>query len=102
VSDDETLAGRVRRLLKDRRGAAEREMFGGLAFLLDGRMRLGLAKPHVRSMDVTGRPLTGADASARRYEDFATCLAVEIAALTPFVSLIFLTRAFSIGFNCRM
>jgi TfoX/Sxy family transcriptional regulator of competence genes len=52
-------------------------MFGGVAFLLDGKMFLGvnsgdlmvrvgpdayeqaLARPHARPMDFTGRPLTG-------------------------------------------
>ncbi len=54
----------------------ERQMFGGLAFLLGGHMfcgivndtlmaRLGpgvaeaLARPHVRPMDFTGRPMKG-------------------------------------------
>jgi len=77
MSYDEKLAGRVRRLMRHQRGAAEKEMFGGLAFLLDGRMCLGiiekdlvvrvgperyeeaLARPHARPMDFTGRPLTG-------------------------------------------
>jgi hypothetical protein len=56
-------------------------MFGGLAFLLDGKMFIGvanrdlmvrvgadaydaaLARPHVRPMDFTGRPLTGLSSS---------------------------------------
>ena len=55
----------------------ERKMFGGLAFLRGGRMFVGitgddlmvrvgperyeesLAKPHVRPMDFTGRPMKG-------------------------------------------
>lgn len=74
---DERLADRVRRLLARRRGVAERQMFGGLAFMVRGHMccgvlkdnlvlRLGperweraLARSHVRPMDFTGRPLTG-------------------------------------------
>lgn len=74
---DETLAARVRRALARRRGLTEQWMFGGLAFLLDGRMCCGvidrdlvvrvgrpryeeaLARPHVRQMDFTGRPLRG-------------------------------------------
>jgi TfoX/Sxy family transcriptional regulator of competence genes len=55
----------------------EKKMFGGLAFLLDGKMFCGivkddlmvrvgpdrhdaaLAEPHVRPMDFTGRPMVG-------------------------------------------
>jgi len=72
---DETLAGRVRAMLEGQRGIAEKRMFGGLAFLLDGNMccgivgkdlmlRLGdegaaeaLREPHVRPMDFTGKAL---------------------------------------------
>jgi len=74
---DEKLAGRIRRLLARRGSITERKMFGGLAFLADGRMCCGvlgedlvvrvarehyaaaLARPHVRPMDFTGRPLAG-------------------------------------------
>jgi hypothetical protein len=74
---DTTLAARVRKVLGRRPGIAEKEMFGGLAFLLGGRMfcgiigsdlvvRIGpedhdtaLARPHVRPMDFTGRPARG-------------------------------------------
>jgi len=74
---DEGLAERIRNALGRRKGLEERRMFGGLAFMLDGKMccgvlkddlmlRLGpenslkaLAKHHVRPMDFTGRPLTG-------------------------------------------
>jgi len=75
VAFDETLARRVRSLLEGRRGAAERRMFGGVAFLVNGHMacgvqgsalvlRLGpegaaaaLRRTHTRPMDFTGRPL---------------------------------------------
>ncbi len=58
-------------------GLSERKMFGGLAFLIDGKMFVGisgsslmarigaehyadaLALPHVREMDFTGRPMKG-------------------------------------------
>jgi hypothetical protein len=71
------LAQRVREVLGERPGLAERAMFGGLAFLLDGRMFVGiqgsslmarvgperhedaLAVAHVRQMDFTGRPMKG-------------------------------------------
>src|SRR5262249_21269787 len=73
---DENLAGRVRRLLADRRDVREVRMFGGLCFMVGGHMccgvanddlvlRLGpdaeraLAEPGARPMDFTGRPLTG-------------------------------------------
>lgn len=74
---DEQLADRVRDVLAPEPGLTERKMFGGLAFMLDGHMccgvvgsdlmlRLGidgadgaLARPHVRPMDFTGKPLAG-------------------------------------------
>jgi len=74
---DEALADRIRRVLGPRPDVTEKQMFGGLAFLLDGKMFCGLAKgrlmvrvgaerhaealarPHVRPMDFTGRPMTG-------------------------------------------
>ena len=77
VSYDEGLAGRIRRLLARKPGFAEKRMFGGLAFLLDGHMtvclwkdsliaRLGedqaevaLRQPGVGVFDVTGRPMRG-------------------------------------------
>jgi TfoX/Sxy family transcriptional regulator of competence genes len=77
VAYSEELADRVRAALADRSGVAERRMFGGLAFMLAGRMfagvigerlvvRLGadagehaLAEPHTLPMDFTGRPLKG-------------------------------------------
>jgi len=74
---DEGLAQRVREVLGSRPSVTERRMFGGLAFLLDGKMfvavsgsklmaRVGaerypdaLAVPHVREMKFTGRPMKG-------------------------------------------
>ena len=74
---DERLADRIRGVLGPRPGVTEKKMFGGLAFLLDGRMVVGiidrtlmarvgpdrhadaLALPHVRPMDFTGRPMKG-------------------------------------------
>lgn len=74
---DKQLAMRIRRTLSQRKGITEKEMFGGLAFLLHGKMccrvvkndlvaRVGpdyykqaLTKPSVRPMDFTGRPLKG-------------------------------------------
>lgn len=74
---DEGLAQRVREALQGRAGITERRMFGGLAFLVDGKMFVGisgaelmarvgaeryqdaLALPHVRKMDFTGKPMNG-------------------------------------------
>jgi TfoX/Sxy family transcriptional regulator of competence genes len=74
---DHALAERIRKTLVGRREVTEKEMFGGLAFLLRGKMfcgiasdalmaRIGkdryeaaLAKAHVRKMDFTGRPMKG-------------------------------------------
>jgi len=74
---DNVLAERLRVLFAGRRDVIERNMFGGLAVLVGGRMCCGvigrllmarvgpkehakaLSRPHVRLMDFTGRPLTG-------------------------------------------
>ena len=74
---DEGLATRVREVLGDRPGLAEKQMFGGLAFLLDGNMACGLrgddlivrvaadvadavqGERGVRAFDLTGRPMKG-------------------------------------------
>jgi hypothetical protein len=74
---DEHLANRIRRALGDRRDFTERKMFGGLAFLCQGRMCCGivgndlmvrvplaefdavLRRRYVRPMDFTGKPLRG-------------------------------------------
>lgn len=74
---DPGLAQRVREAVADRPGVTEKRMFGGLAFLLDGKMFVGilqatlmarvgpdaheqaLALPHVRPMDFTGKPMRG-------------------------------------------
>jgi TfoX/Sxy family transcriptional regulator of competence genes len=74
---DPGLAQRVRAVVANRPGISERAMFGGLAFLVDGKMFVGirnsslmarvgaerhqdaLAMPGVRVMDFTGRPLKG-------------------------------------------
>jgi TfoX/Sxy family transcriptional regulator of competence genes len=74
---DETLADRVRRAIGPRPDVTERKMFGGLAFVLGGKMFCGivehdlmvrvgperyeaaLAEAHVRPMDFTGRSMNG-------------------------------------------
>jgi TfoX/Sxy family transcriptional regulator of competence genes len=74
---DEGLAERIRTVLEDERGISEKKMFGGIAFLFDGKMFVGivkhdlmvrvgparydesLKKRHVRPMDFTGKPMKG-------------------------------------------
>jgi TfoX N-terminal domain len=74
---DERLATRVRELLGGETGLAEMQMFGGLAFLLDGNIACGvrghdllvradpamhdthMAEAGVRPDDLTGRPMQG-------------------------------------------
>lgn len=74
---DQKLAARIREAVGPRTDVTEKTMFGGLAFLLDGKMFCGIAKdemmvrvgpaqfeaalaqPHVRPMDFTGRPMEG-------------------------------------------
>ena len=74
---DADLALRVRRLLGGSEGFSERRMFGGICFLLSGRMSAGvlgndlivrvpldeyekaLQAPGARPMDFTGRPMRG-------------------------------------------
>lgn len=74
---DETLAQRIREALWGRPSITEKKMFGGLAFLREGLMLVGvsgeslmarvgkhnhadsLARAHVRDMDFTGRPMKG-------------------------------------------
>jgi hypothetical protein len=74
---DEKLVARIRRALASRADFAERRMFGGVAFLVGGRMCCGVLGedlmvrvgpdgheeavhlPHARPMDFTGRPIRG-------------------------------------------
>jgi hypothetical protein len=74
---DQGLAHRLREALSERGDVHEKEMFGGLAFLIGGNMSVGivgedllvrvgpqrhdaaLAKPYARIMDFTGRPMKG-------------------------------------------
>ncbi|HET6369623.1 MAG TPA: TfoX/Sxy family protein [Nitrospiria bacterium] len=73
----EELADRVRKVMKGKRGLSEKKMFGGLSFLMRGRMCCGvlgeklvirvsteeydnvLEHRHVAPMDFTGRALKG-------------------------------------------
>ena len=73
----ESLASRTRDALAREHGITERKMFGGLCFLINGRLlvgvfkdslivrlgpdraRVALAEPHVGVVDITGRPMKG-------------------------------------------
>src|SRR5438876_10926093 len=73
----ESLAQRIRQVLARRRGIVEKKMFGGVGFLLNGNMLVGvwknslivrlgpdegdeaLKEPHVKAFDITGRPMKG-------------------------------------------
>jgi TfoX/Sxy family transcriptional regulator of competence genes len=73
---DETLAVRIRQALTRKKNIVEKKMFGGVGFLLNGNMLVGVWKdslvvrispddedavdqPHVQAFDVTGRPMKG-------------------------------------------
>lgn len=74
---DAGLAERVRETLEDATGVTEKRMFGGIVFLRNGNMFVGvvesslmvrvgpvvypkaLAMPGAREMDFTGKPMTG-------------------------------------------
>jgi TfoX/Sxy family transcriptional regulator of competence genes len=77
VAYDADVAGRVRQALAGKEGIAEKKMFGGIAFLLDGNMLIGvvddkllvragpkqydaaLKRPHAGPMTLTGKPMRG-------------------------------------------
>lgn len=74
---DDKLAARIRRKLHKRSGFTEKQMFGGLAFLLNGNLCCGvhgrelivriapeqtdqaLKQPNTRVFDLPGRPMKG-------------------------------------------
>ena len=74
---DQGLAERLRDILGERPDVTEKKMFGGLAFMLNGHMAIGVAgdrlmarigpeayqealrRPHVKEMDFTGKPMKG-------------------------------------------
>ncbi len=103
---NEALAAKVRRALSGTKGLTEKKMFGGIAFLVDGAMCIGvdkddlivrcakdetdalLAKEGVREFDLSdGRPMkgwllvgpeaTGTAASFRAWIDFARGRALQ-------------------------
>lgn len=74
---DEPLAARIRARIGDHPALTEKEMFGGIAYLIGGNMAVGvhkdelmvrvgaaghdaaLARPGARTMDFTSRPMAG-------------------------------------------
>ena len=76
-SEDEVLVERIRRMFKRRKGYSEKQMFGGVCFMINGNMCVGpwkgslvvrlakethdqtQAEPHVRPMDITGKVMKG-------------------------------------------
>ena len=75
MAADESLAARIRDALARKKGVEEKKMFGGICFLLNGNLLVGvwkdsliarlgpdegeeaLLEPHVRAFDITGRPM---------------------------------------------
>src|SRR5262245_29647607 len=73
----EPLAERIRQALARKKGVEEKRMFGGIGFLLNGNLLVGvwkdslivrlgpdegaeaLTEPHVKEFDITGRPMKG-------------------------------------------
>ena len=74
---DEELAARIRTALARKKGVEEKKMFGGVGFLLNGNMLVGvwkdslivrlgeedgetaLLEPHVKPFDITGKAMKG-------------------------------------------
>lgn len=98
---DEGLAERIRGIVEDDSRIREKKMFGGLAFLVEGSMSVGiirdelmvrvgpeayaeaLSRPHARPMDFTGRPMRGfvqvAPAGFEEDADLSAWVALAIA-----------------------
>jgi hypothetical protein len=73
----ESLAARIRDALVRKKNVEEKKMFGGVGFLLNGNLLVGvwkysliarigpdaydeaLQEPHVREFDITGKPMKG-------------------------------------------
>jgi TfoX/Sxy family transcriptional regulator of competence genes len=74
---DEDLAARIRKALARKKNIEEKKMFGGVGFLLNGNMLVGvwkdslivrlgdeegeeaLLEPHVKPFDITGKAMKG-------------------------------------------
>lgn len=105
---DETLVDRVRHALDARDDVEEKRMFGGVCFMVAGKMACGvsgadlmvrvapdgydraLSRAHARPMDFTGRPLKNflfvgpegvrTSASLRKWVDESVAFATSLAA----------------------
>lgn len=103
---DEQLAERIRAVLRGRDGVTEQKMFGGIAFMINGNMAVGItrdelmvrvgpdahdeavAQPHVRIMDMGNRPMRGmvtvappgvaSDADLQRWVDAGANVAMAL------------------------
>ena len=104
---DEVLAERIRTALRGRDDVVEKQMFGGITFMVAGRMACGvvhddlmvrvgpeghdeaIAQPHARPMDFTGKPMQGmvyvapagvaTDDALRSWVDRAVSVATAVA-----------------------
>jgi len=104
---DEVLAERIRTALRGRDDVVEKRMFGGITFMVAGRMACGvvhddlmvrvgpeghdeaIAQPHARPMDFTGKPMQGmvyvapagvaTDDALRSWVDRAVSVATAVA-----------------------
>ena len=74
---NEALAERIRHGLARKKGIEEKKMFGGVGFLMNGNMLVGvwknsmivrvgpdnyeevLLEPHIKEFDITGKPMKG-------------------------------------------
>ena len=77
TDENEALVARIRPLLKRRKGYSEKQMFGGVCFMINGNMCVGpwegslivrldkaqhdetQTEPHVKPMDITGKVMKG-------------------------------------------
>jgi TfoX/Sxy family transcriptional regulator of competence genes len=77
VAFDKSLAARIRDALARKKNTEEKKMFGGVGFLLNGNLLIGvwkdclcvrlgpdqaeetLLEPHVKEFDITGRAMKG-------------------------------------------
>lgn len=108
---NEALATRIQQALAKAPGITSKEMFGGIAFMVDGKMAVGVIKddlmlrldpadaaralhqPHTRPMDFSGRPMAGyiyvapagtaSDAALRRWVEGSVAFAKTLPAKKP-------------------
>lgn len=77
MANEDVLVDRIRSILSRRKGFSEKNMFGGVCFMINGNMCVGtwkgslivrldkkhhdetLTKPHTKPFDITGRVMKG-------------------------------------------